>query len=123
MAITSNRAMEGSEHDHHQDSRRFHSRPVAARHLVGAVVELFSQAGYAPVAPGWPGDSDTVEASRANPDGIADHITKSTVKQYRHSSAVRDLEEFSDRGHSLTIDHGWREVADACLTWLAKQGL
>ena len=28
--------------------------------------ELFSEAGYAPVAPGWPGDSDTVEASRAN---------------------------------------------------------
>jgi pimeloyl-ACP methyl ester carboxylesterase len=242
-------------------------------------VELFSEAGYAPVAPGWPGDSDTAEASRANPDGIADHgiddvtshyasiiaqlpvrpvlighsfggmiaekllgmdhgaaaigidaaqikgvlplplsalhstlpvfknpankhraisltaeqfhysfgnalseeesnelyerwtipapgkplfeaaaanfslhspdkvntanedrgplllmmggrdhtvpeaITKSTMKQYRHSSAVTDLEEFSDRGHSLTIDHGWREVADACLAWLAKQGL
>jgi hypothetical protein len=36
---------------------------------------------------------------------------------------VTDLEEFSDRSHFLIIDHGWREVADACLTWLAKQGL
>jgi pimeloyl-ACP methyl ester carboxylesterase len=54
---------------------------------------------------------------------VPEAITKSTVKQYRHSSAVTDLEEFSDRGHSLTIDHGWREVADACLTWLGKQGL
>jgi hypothetical protein len=44
---------------------------------------------------------------------VPEAITKSTVKQYRHSSAVTDLEEFSDRGHSLTIDHGWREVADA----------
>ena len=54
---------------------------------------------------------------------VPEAIAKSTVKQYRHSSAVTDLEEFTDRGHSLTIDHGWREVADACLTWLAKQSL
>ncbi len=39
------------------------------------------------------------------------------------SAAVTDLEEFGDRGHSLTIDSGWREVADACLAWLGKQGL
>ena len=31
-------------------------------------------------------------------------------------------EEF-DRGHSLTIDTGWREVADACLVWLTKYDL
>jgi hypothetical protein len=28
-----------------------------------------------------------------------------------------------DRGHSLTIDHGWRDVAGACLDWLYKNGL
>ena len=50
-------------------------------------------------------------------------ITKSTLKQYKHSTAVTDLLEFEDRGHSLTIDNGWREVADACLSWLDKQGL
>ena len=49
-------------------------------------------------------------------------ITKSTVKQYRDSDAVTDLVEFADRGHSLTIDPGWREVAEACLSWLTKQG-
>ncbi len=31
--------------------------------------------------------------------------------------------EFADRGHSLTIDGGWREVADASLAWLDKNGL
>ena len=50
-------------------------------------------------------------------------ITKATLKQYRHSSAVTDLLEFADRGHSLTIDSGWREVADACLTWLGEHDL
>ena len=54
---------------------------------------------------------------------VPEAITKSTVKQYRHSSAVTDLLEFPDRGHSLTIDHGWREVADGCLGWLKDQGL
>jgi hypothetical protein len=29
--------------------------------------------------------------------------------------------EFADRGHSLTIDSGWREVAEACLAWLGRQ--
>lgn len=54
---------------------------------------------------------------------VPESITKSTLKQYRHSSAVTDLIEFADRGHSLTIDNGWREVADACLQWLHQQGL
>jgi pimeloyl-ACP methyl ester carboxylesterase len=54
---------------------------------------------------------------------VPEAITKSTLKQYRRSSAVTDLLEFPDRGHSLIIDSGWRDVADACLAWLDKQGL
>lgn len=34
-------------------------------------MDLFEEAGYAPLAPGWPGDAETVEAARANPQGIA----------------------------------------------------
>ena len=54
---------------------------------------------------------------------VPEAITKSTLKQYRHSGAVTDLEEFSDRGHSLTIDAGWPAVAELALTWLSKQDL
>lgn len=54
---------------------------------------------------------------------VPEAITKSTLKQYRGSEAVTELVEFEDRGHSLTIDHGWREVAQSCLDWLAAQGL
>jgi len=54
---------------------------------------------------------------------VPEAITKATLKQYKHSTAVTELEEFPDRGHSLVIDHGWREVAQGCLTWLQKQGL
>ena len=54
---------------------------------------------------------------------VPEAITKSTLKQYRDSVAETDLLEFADRGHSLTIDNGWREVADACLNWLGERGL
>lgn len=54
---------------------------------------------------------------------VPEAITKATVKQYRNSSAETDLIEFADRGHSLTIDNGWRDVADACLNWLDERGL
>ncbi|GAB3389712.1 alpha/beta fold hydrolase [Humibacter soli] len=60
--------------------------------------------------------------------GTADHtvpdvVTRSTLKQYRDAMSVTELKQFEGRGHSLTIDHGWAEVADAVLEWLAAQGL
>lgn len=54
---------------------------------------------------------------------VPEAVTRATLKQYRHSDAVTELLEFPDKGHSLTIDSGWREVADAAIAWLAKQGL
>lgn len=53
---------------------------------------------------------------------VPESVTRATLKQYRHSSAVTDLLEFPDRGHSLTIDGGWREIAEASLNWLRAQG-
>lgn len=54
---------------------------------------------------------------------VPEAVTKATLKQYRHSDAVTDILEFADRAHSLTIDHGWRDVADASLEWLRKHDL
>jgi pimeloyl-ACP methyl ester carboxylesterase len=54
---------------------------------------------------------------------VPEAVTKATLKQYKHSSAVTDLVEFPDRGHSLTIDSGWREVAERTLGWLREHGL
>jgi len=48
-------------------------------------------------------------------------ITRSTRKLYHKSPAITDLREFNDRGHSLTIDHGWREIADEVLSWLSQR--
>lgn len=60
--------------------------------------------------------------------GTADHtvpdvVTRSTFKQYRDSTAVTELKQFEGRGHSLTIDNGWQDVADAILDWLKTHNL
>src|SRR5262245_23466306 len=45
-------------------------------------IDLFRQVGYEPSAPGWPGDPDTVEEARANPDSIAGHGIDDVVSHY-----------------------------------------
>ena len=53
---------------------------------------------------------------------VPDVVTRSTLKQYRDSAAVTELRQFEGRGHSLTVDSGWKDVADAVLDWLKTQG-
>ena len=61
--------------------------------------------------------------------GGSDHaapeaVVKGAYKRYAKSSdAVTDLHVFPDRGHSLNMDHGWRDIADYTLSWLADQGM
>ena len=50
-------------------------------------------------------------------------ISTATRRLYHKSPAVTDLREFPDRGHSLIIDHGWREVAQAALDWLHQRSV
>jgi pimeloyl-ACP methyl ester carboxylesterase len=50
-------------------------------------------------------------------------VVKAAYKLYAGSDATTDFHEFPDRGHSLVVDHGWREVADVTLDWLNRQGL
>ncbi|WP_322762764.1 alpha/beta hydrolase [Frankia sp. Cr2] len=88
------------------------------------------EAATANVAPNSPAKVDVKNSSRGPLliiSGRQDHtapdtIARATVKCYRHSSAVTELKQF-DRGHSLTVDHGWREIAQTSLDWLRSQGL
>jgi hypothetical protein len=50
-------------------------------------------------------------------------VIKSTLKQYRKSPAVTDYKEFPDRGHTLALDSGWREVADTVMNWIKGHSL
>ena len=37
-------------------------------------------------------------------------------------SSDTELHVFEGKGHSLTIDGGWKDVADVALDWLTKKG-
>ena len=63
---------------------------MAACQLVGPWLELFQEAGYAPAAPGWPGDPDTVEDSRRDPSRAAGKGIDDVVDHY--ARIIRGLE-------------------------------
>jgi non-heme chloroperoxidase len=48
----------------------------------GAWEDLFKEHGYETSAPGWPGDSETVEETRANPDRVAGYGVDAVVEHY-----------------------------------------
>jgi pimeloyl-ACP methyl ester carboxylesterase len=54
---------------------------------------------------------------------VPEAVTRAAFDPSRDSLAVTELKQFEGRGASLTIDHGWHDVATACLQWLAAQGM
>jgi pimeloyl-ACP methyl ester carboxylesterase len=58
-------------------------------------------------------------------DGEKDHtvpwaIANAAYKRQKHNQAVTEIEKIPNRGHSLTIDSGWREVADKALAFVQR---
>jgi pimeloyl-ACP methyl ester carboxylesterase len=58
-------------------------------------------------------------------DGGADHtvpwaIANASYKKQRHNNGVTEIAKIPNRGHSLTIDSGWREVADSALAFVKR---
>jgi non-heme chloroperoxidase len=56
-----------------------------------AWVEKFSGAGYEPQAPGWPGDAETVETTRAQPANVAGYGINDVVAHY--AGIIRELDQ------------------------------
>jgi pimeloyl-ACP methyl ester carboxylesterase len=84
------------------------------------------EAAFANLTPHSPAKVSTRNSARGPLlliSGQQDHavppaVTYSAYRRYRFSRAVTDLERIAGRGHSLTIDSGWREVAETVLSWL-----
>src|SRR4051812_1508533 len=47
-------------------------------------------------------------------------IANASYKKQRRNEGVTEIEEIPGRGHSLTIDHGWREVADTARAFVQR---
>jgi len=54
---------------------------------------------------------------------VPDVATRANYKLYGESTAVTNLKQFADRGHSLTIDGRWHQIADFVLGWLTRRGI
>ena len=52
--------------------------------------DFFRDAGHAPMAPGWPGVSDTVEETRRSPEKVAGKGIEDIVQHY--ARIIRDME-------------------------------
>jgi non-heme chloroperoxidase len=47
-------------------------------------------------------------------------IVNASFKRQRRNPGVTEIEKIPNRGHSLTIDSGWREVADKALAFVKR---
>jgi len=47
-------------------------------------------------------------------------IVNASYKHQSHNKSVTEIKEIANRGHALTIDSGWREVAETALTFTRR---
>jgi len=93
----------------------------------GSGVPLF-QAAIANLNPWTEAKVDTKNPARGPLliiDGEQDNtvpgaIANASYKRQKRNSGVTEIVKIPGRGHSLTIDHGWREVADTALGFVQR---
>jgi pimeloyl-ACP methyl ester carboxylesterase len=96
-------------------------------HVAGSGISLV-QMGNANLNP-W----TQAKVNTKNPDrgplliieGEKDHtvpwaIAKAAFKRQKRNPGVTEIVKIPNRGHSLTIDHGWREVAQTALDFVKR---
>jgi pimeloyl-ACP methyl ester carboxylesterase len=76
--------------------------------------QLFEEAGYAAVTPVWPDDPETEDHT------VPWAIANASYKRQKRNPGVTEIVEIPNRGHSLTIDSGWREVAETALAFVKR---
>jgi non-heme chloroperoxidase len=97
-------------------------------HHVAAPGVALMQMANANVNPWTEAKADTKNPDRGPLliiDGEKDHtvpwaIANASFKRQSRNEAVTEIEQIPNRGHSLTIDSGWREVADKALAFIRR---
>ncbi|WP_205706216.1 alpha/beta fold hydrolase [Kineococcus indalonis] len=69
-------------------------------------------------------DHDAVRGPLLLISGTEDHtvprsVTEAVLKLYAGNPSITDYQVIEERGHSLTIDSGWHDVAAITLDWIA----
>jgi pimeloyl-ACP methyl ester carboxylesterase len=106
------------------------ARELYERNAVPAPGKPLFQAAAANLNP-WTEDRVNVETPERGPlllmVGEQDHIVPPAVvaaayQRQQKNAGITEYRALAGRGHSLTIDHGWREVADIALAFIAQHG-
>ncbi|MFL5946490.1 MAG: alpha/beta hydrolase [Gaiellaceae bacterium] len=98
-----------------------------AFHVAGSGASL-TQMGNANLNPWTQAKVDTKNPDRGPLliiDGEKDHtvpwaIANAAYKRQKRNPGVTEIVKMPNRGHSLTIDHGWREVAETALEFVRR---
>jgi pimeloyl-ACP methyl ester carboxylesterase len=96
-------------------------------HVAGSGTALM-QMGNANLNPWTEAKADTTNPDRGPLliiDGEKDHtvpwaIANAAYKRQRRNPGVTEIVKMPNRGHALTIDHGWREVAQTALDFVKR---
>jgi pimeloyl-ACP methyl ester carboxylesterase len=94
-------------------------------HVAGSGIAL-AQMGNANLNPRTESKVDTKNPDRGPLliiDGEQDHtvpwaIANAAYKRQKRNPGVTEIKQLPNRGHALTIDHGWREVAQTALDFV-----
>ncbi len=107
-----------------QESAELYERwtvPSPGKPLFEAALANFSPRSPAQVKTGNRTRGPLLLTAGGQDHTVPQAITTATRRLYHKSPAVTDFKDFPDRGHSLTIDHGWQEVAQDALDWLKQR--
>jgi non-heme chloroperoxidase len=93
----------------------------------GSAVPIF-QAATANLNPWTEARVDTENPERGplliisaqNDHTVPPAISHASYKLQERNPGVTEIREMSNRGHSLTIDHGWRDVAEIALAFIQE---
>jgi len=104
------------------------ARELYETYAVPAPGEPLFQAAAANLNPWTEAKADTKNPERGPLliiSGEQDHtvpwaIANASYKKQRRNPSVTEIVEIPNRGHALTIDSGWREVADIALTFVER---
>ena len=110
-------ALDDEEARHLYDTYHVAGPGVALAQMANANVNPFTEAKVDPRNPDR-GPLLIIEGEKDHTVPWA--IAHAAYKRQKHNAAVTEIAKIPNRGHSLTIDSGWREVAQTALDFVKR---
>ncbi|MFI8170369.1 alpha/beta hydrolase [Streptomyces sp. NPDC085931] len=106
-----------------EEARELYDRfavPAPGAPLFQAATANINPWTEAKVDTGNPGRGPLLIVSGEKDHTVPWALTRAAYRRQRRNPGITEIIEMKDRGHALTIDHGWREVADTALAFVRR---